>query len=709
MRNAVAALLPVLFLSLPVLAQKKRVITHADLFTWKRVGDPVVSPDGRIAVFSVTEPNYDPAKQTSDLWMVPTDGSSQPSRITSTRGGESGAVFSPDGKWLAFSARRDGDDASQIYVLPMSGGEARRVTNISTGADNPKFRPDGKAILFESTVYPGGKNDDEQKKIAAERKARKYNARTFDTFPVRYWNRWLDDTRAHVFVQDLAEGSKAVDLLAGTKLADSAGFSGTLNSSGGQDLNPVWTPDGASIVFSAIVNFNETMYAETEAHLFQVAASGGSEPKQLTPAGQSFTQAKFTPDGKLLFALHTRNATKAHPYSLTRLARFEWPLAASAKPAIITDTWDRSVSGYSISPDSSMLVIEAEDDGYDKLFRMPTRATTGTKVELLLAPKFGGYSAVVSTPGGLIGKFGASTQPPQIAKLDPAVGAASPHKLLTNFDAESLAEIDWEPPVHFWFTAKNGKKIHSILTKPPAFDPNKKYPLVVFPHGGPNAMSKDAFSTRWNFHLLTSQGYVLLQTNYTGSTGFGEKFADDIERDVLRGPVNETLEGIEEAIKKFPFIDRTRQAAVGASYGGYMMNWMNGHTRQFRCLVNHAGAINNESQYGFNDGGYSRELRMGVPIYEKGGQWNDQSPIRYSGAFKTPMLITQGEIDFRVPLSESMTTYKILQRLKVPTRLLTFPEEGHWILRGENNKVHMQEVLGWLKKYLEPAQPIWQQ
>lgn len=708
MRKTVAALLPFLFLSLPLAAQKKRVITHADLYTWKRVGDPVVSPDGKLAVFPVTEPNYDPAKQTSDLWMVPTDGSSQPVRITSTRGGESGAVFSPDGKWLAFSARRDGDDASQIYILPMSGGEARRVTNISTGADSPKFRPDGKAILFESLVYPGGKNDDEQKKIAAERKARKYNARTFDTFPVRFWNRWLDDTKAHVFVQDIAEGSKPVDLLAGTKLAESPGFSGSFNpTAGGQDLHAIWTPDGQSIVFAATVNLNESMYAETETHLFQVPATG-AEPKQLTPGGQSFTQPKFSPDGKLLFALHTRNATKAHPYSLTRLARLEWPSAASAKPTIVTDTWDRSVSSFTISPDSSMVVMEAEDDGADKLFRLPARSTAATKVELLLAPKIGGYSSVVSTPAGLIGKYGASTQPPQIAKLDVAVGASSQHKLLTNFDADSIAQIDWEPPTHFWFTAKNGKKIHSILTRPPAFDPTKKYPLVVFPHGGPNAMSKDAFSTRWNFHLLTSQGYVLLQSNYTGSTGFGEKFADDIERDVLRGPVNETMEAIDEAIKKFPFIDRTRQAAIGASYGGYMMNWMNGHTRQFRCFVNHAGAVNNESQYGFNDGGYSRELRMGVPIYEKGGQWNDQSPIRYSGAFHTPMLITQGEIDFRVPLAESMTTYKILQRLKVPTRLVTFPEEGHWILRGENNKVHMQEVLGWLRKYLEPAQPVWQ-
>jgi dipeptidyl aminopeptidase/acylaminoacyl peptidase len=213
-------------------------------------------------------------------------------------------------------------------------------------------------------------------------------------------------------------------------------------------------------------------------------------------------------------------------------------------------------------------------------------------------------------------------------------------------------------------------------------------------------MSTDAFSSRWNNYLLASPGYVILETDYIGSTGFGEKFADDVERDVLRGPGQEILEAITEAAHRYPFIDEHRQAAAGASYGGYLMNWFNGHTNQFKCIIAHAGAINNESQYGVNDGGIDRELRMGVPIWEKGGQWNDQSPIRYSGAFRTPTLVTQGELDFRVPINESMTTFKILQRRGVPSRFVVFPDEGHWILKGENSRIHMQEVLAWLQKYL---------
>jgi dipeptidyl aminopeptidase/acylaminoacyl peptidase len=684
--------------SLPVWAQK-RVINHEDVWMMKRTGEPVLSPDGRHVVFSLVEPDYDPAKQVSDLWLVPADGSAPPRRLTATRAGESSPVWSPDSTRIAFTARREGDETAQVYILPLTGGEAVRLTSSAAGAANPKWSPDGKSMLFESQVYPGAQSDADNRKIAAERKARKYNARAYEAFPVRYWNVWLDDTTPHIFVQAVEGNAPARDLLAGSKLAASPGFGGPMNPlSGEQVLQPAWSPDGREVIFTAYVNRQERMFSEVESHLFRVAAAGG-EPLRISTAGQSFGNPRFSPDSKSLYALHSKNPEGGRLYSISRLARFAWPPAGAH--TLVAGGWDRSVSSFTISADSGTLYIEAEDDGYDKLFRLA--ASGGTPAELLPAG-VGGYTGPQAAGATLIARYGGSVQPPEVALIDAARGT---HKLLTNFNAARLAELDLAPPEHFWFTAKNGKRIHSILTYPPRFDKSKKYPLVVFPHGGPNSMSKDSFSTRWNFHLLVSQGYVMLQTNYTGSTGFGEKFADDIERDVLRGPAIELLEAIEEAVRRYPFIDRTRQAAIGASYGGYLMNWFNGHTTQFRCLVNHAGAVNNESQYGVNDGGYDRELRMGGPIWEKGGQWLDQSPIRYSKNFRTPMLITQGELDFRVPLSESMTTFKLLQRLKVPTKVVFFPEEGHWILRGENNRYHMQEVLGWLKKYLEPADPIW--
>jgi dipeptidyl aminopeptidase/acylaminoacyl peptidase len=677
MRNIVLAFL----LAVTCLAQK-RVITHEDIWLMKHTGEPVVSPDGRSVAVSVNEPDYDAAKQSSDLWLVAADGREAPKRLTFTKAAESGQVWSPDGTRLAFVTRREGDEAAQVYVLAMGGGEAQRITHVAGGASNPQWRPDGKAILFESSYDP----------IAAERKLRKWNARIYDAMPIRFWNAWLDEKKPHIFVQELADSSHAVDVLKGSKLADSPGFAGLFNPAGGQSLHAIWTPDGQSIVFAAYVNRSEMMSAETESRLF-VTPAGGGEPRALTGAGLQFSRPKFSPAGDRLYALTERKAKPGgRLYSLKRLAQFPWP--AGGQPVVLTEKWDRSVSAYSIARDGKTVYLDAEDDGADQLFQIPAQ---GGAVQRLFPVEHGGYAGIEPVADGLIAVFQSAAQPPEIVKLDVAKRA---HTMLTNFNAERLREIDMPEPLQFWFTAKNGKRIHNIVFLPPQFDKSKRYPLVIFPHGGPAAMSKDAFSTRWNDYVLTSPGYVVLETNYTGSTGFGEKFADDIERDLLRGPAEEILEAIEEAARAYPFIDKSRQAAAGASYGGYLMNWFNGHTRQFKCLVIHSGAINNESQYGTNDGGLERELRMGVPVWEKGGQWNDQSPIRYSGSFQTPSLITVGEQDFRVPLSESMTTFKILQRRGVPSRLVIFPEEGHWIMKGENSRLHMQEVLGWLKRYL---------
>jgi dipeptidyl aminopeptidase/acylaminoacyl peptidase len=663
---------------------QKRAMTHEDVFLLKRTGDPAVSPNGRTLVFSLVEPDYDAAKQITDLWIVPADGSHPARRLTSAKAPESGVAWSPDSTRIAFVARRDGDEAAQIYVLNMNGGEAQRVTNAPAGVSNPQWRPDGQALLYESEFDP----------IATDRKARKWNARVYDTFPIRFWNAWLDEKKPHIYVQELSPNAKPVDVLKGSKLADSPGFAGQFSpTGGGQALDAIWAPDGKSIVFTAYINRDETMYAETESHLFVVSAEGG-EPRQLTERGQGFGHARFSPKGDALFALHQKNPVPGgRLYSISRLVRFSWP--ASAKPQFLTPQWDRSVSAFSIAPDGATLFLDAEDDGFDQLFSLPS---TGGQPKRLFDVKAGGYTGVKPVEGGLIARYQTSAQPPEIVRLNPE---RAMHAYLTMFNNDRLPQIETTEPVHFWFTAKNGRKIHNLLVLPPFFDKNKRYPIVAFPHGGPNGMSKDAFSTRWNSHFLAAPGYVIIETNYTGSTGFGEKFADDIERDVLRGPANEILEAIDEAARRFPYIDKSRQAAIGASYGGYLMNWFNGHTNQFRCMVNHAGAINNESQYGANDGGIGRELRMGGPIWEKAGQWNDQSPIRYSAAFKTPMLVTQGELDYRVPLNESMTTFKLLQRLKVPTRLVTFPDEGHWILKGENNRKHMEEVMGWLRKYLQ--------
>lgn len=688
----IISIIALMALATIVSAQSKRTITHEDVWLMKRVGAPVPSPDGKWVIFSVLEPSYVEADQVSDLWIVPGDGSAKPRRLTSTKGGESGATWSPDGKRIAFSARREGDEVPQIYILNIEGGEAMRVTTLSTGARSPQFSPDGKAILFQSSVFPGTLNDEDNKKAAAERKARKWNARVYEGFPIRNWDRWLDDRQTRVFVQSLENGAKAKDLLAGTKMVAEAGFAG-ITGSGSDDLNPVWSPDGQSVVFAATVNRNVAAYADTNSDLYQVSINGG-EPKRLTDGKDGYFAPKFSPDGKTLFCQFNPNSEKV--YNLNRLVGFAWPSMNDRK--VITAGFDRAPSGFALTPDSKTIYFTAEDTGHEKLYSV---AANGGEVKLAFEMNSGVYTSL-SIPGKasslmLFANWESAVSPAEVVKID---AAAKRHSNLTSFNADRVAQLDLAPLRHHWFTSKRGKKIHSLIVLPPNFDENKKYPLFNFLHGGPHTMTRDQFFLRWNYHLLAAPGYVILMTDYTGSTGYGEKFAQEIQGDPLKGPGEELNEAADAVIKDFKWIDALRQAAGGASYGGHLANWMQATTTRYKCLISHAGLINLESQWGTSDVIYSREVNNGGPVWEQGETWRTQNPIRYAAKFKTPMLITVGENDFRVPLNNSLESWSIHQRLKIPSKLIVFPEENHWILRGENSRFFYSEVHAWLKKWL---------
>ena len=659
----------------------------------KRVGAPQVSPDGKWAVTSVMEPSYDAAKTASDLWLISLAGTAPPRRLTSTLAPESGAVFSPDSKRLAFATKREGDETNQIYVLPLDGGEAMRVTNISTGASDPQWRPDGQAILFESRVYPGAKNDEDNRKIAAARKERKYNLRIFDSFPIRYWDHWLDDTRPHVFVQGLEQGAVPRDLLAGTKLAALPGFEGEFGDDS-TSLGARWSPDGVSIVFTAIADLNVSITAPTTTELYRVPANGG-EPVLITSGPDSYHNPVFRPDGKALYATRQRSGAVAL-YSLDRLVKIDWPQAGP--PKTLTGEWDRSVDSVAFTPDSRTIYVTAEDQGHDRVFELPA---DGGEVRPALQVLEGGYSGLripAHAPSPiLVARWQSMVHPAEVVLMDAKTGEKH---FLTEFNKDRIAQIDWQPPREFWFTSKAGRRIQSLLVLPPGFDASKKYPLLVFPHGGPHDMIKDQFFIRWNYHLLTTPGYVLLMTNYTGSTGYGEEFAEAIHKDILRGPGAEIEQAADEAIRMFPFIDSARQAAAGASYGGYLMNWFEGNTKRFKCLVSHAGLADNTSFWGATDDSYYWETRNGGPVWEQKGAWRDQNPETYAANFSTPMLVSQGEQDFRVPVNQGLEMYKLLQRRGVPSRLVIFPDENHWVMKGEDARQHMREVQEWLAKYL---------
>ena len=674
-------------------AKGKAAITHETMWMMKRVGAPLPSPDGKWVVFSLVEPAYDEKDQVSDLWIVASDGSIAPRRLTSTKGGESGAVWSPDSRMIAFTARREGDEASQIYTINVAeGGEAVRVTSISTGARSPAWRPDGKALLFTSGVFPGAMDDEANKKIAAERKAQKYRARVYDSFPVRYWDRWLDDTQTHIFVQSLEPGAKAKDILAGTRLVAERGFAGRALTSG-EDLDATWTPDGRAIVFAATTGKNTAAFASYNTHLYQIAATGG-EPKQLTTGQASYGRPTFSPDGKALYS--TITADDENVYNLDRLAMFSWP--APGKPQVLTASFDRSVGSFAITPDSKTIYLLAEEAGNEKLYSVPAK---GGEVRLAMDMTAGVYTNLAIPRNAaqtvILANWESAINPSEIVRLDLN---SKTQKRLTEFNVESASRIDWLPLRHFWFTSKAGKRIHNMIALPPEFDETKKYPLLVLIHGGPAGMWRDQFFLRWNYHLLAQPGYVVLMTDYTGSTGYGEKFAQQIKEDPFIGPVGEVNEAADEAIRLYKFIDAGRQAAAGASYGGHMVNWLQATSTRYKCLVSHAGLINLESQWGTSDSIYHREVNNGGPVWEQGRVWREQNPIRFAKNFRTPIMLTVGENDFRVPLNQTLENWSVLQRLRVPSRLIVFPEENHWIQKGENSRFFYRELHAWLKKYL---------
>ena len=662
-------------------AQERRPITHEDLWLMRRVEAPAVSPDGKWVVVSVTEPAYDEANQSSDLWIVPADGSAAPRRLTFTQAGESGVTWSADSSRLAFSAKRDSDSVAQIYMLDLKqGGEAVRITTLATAATAPRFSPDGRFVLFQSNVDP----------IAAERKDRKYRARVYDAFPIRHWDKWLDETQRRLFVQALEPGTIARDVLAGTKLSALPGFGGGPASSG-QDLQPAWTPDSRSIVFTASTNRHEAAFAEVRFDLYSVSADGG-EPRKLTQGPQSYTKPAFRPDGKRLYA----SVEEPGSYSLERIAMFSWPVAG--QPAVVTSTFDRSVGSYTFAPDSSTIFLTAEDAGHERLFTVPAE---GGAVQPAGDLKTGCYSnlsgALSAASVTLVANFDSAVNPPEVVRIDAAAGT---YKLLTRFNVDRAAVLDLPPLREFRTKSSRGKNLHSMLALPPNFSESKKYPLLVLMHGGPHTMYRDQWVTRWNYHLLAQPGYVVLLTDYTGSTGYGEKFAKEIQGDPLAGPGSEINEAAADAIKRFPFIDGSRQAAAGASYGGHLANWMQASTTHYKCLISHAGLINLESQWGTSDVIYHRETGMGGPHWEKSTAWSEQNPVKYAAKFRTPMLVTVGENDFRVPINQSLENWSVLQRMKVPSRLIVFPEENHWILKGENSRFFYQQVHAWLAKWL---------
>ncbi len=668
-------------ISASINAQAKQAITHESMWLMKRAGAPELSPDGKWVIFSVQEPAYDEKEIMNDLWITSPDGSSKPRRLTGNKAPETSYKWSPDGAYIAFTAKRNDDETAQIYLLNMKdGGEAQRFTNLSTGAAAPQWSPDGKMILFTSRVYPGAFTDSANKKMEEEKKKQKYKARVYTSFPIRYWDQWLDEKQTHAFVQSI-DSSAARDLFADISLTTGEGF----NFQG----NMCWSADSKEIIFCATAEYNTAAYGDVVTNLYSLSLKGG-DAVQLTKEDTSYTLPVFSKDGKYLFAIGSAEKNY-RVYNLGRLTRFDWP--SMQHKTILAESLDRPVNSYTIAKENIYLSIE--DEGHDRLYRLPLNSQ---KPEIIITDKAGCYNtpAVSNDEQVIIASYEDATMPPELVRID-----NNRPLFITAFNKDKLALLDLSRAEEFWFTGTRNKKIHNMLIKPAGFNPEKKYPLFVVIHGGPANAWKDNWSYRWNYQLLAQPGYILVLTNYTGSTSFGEKFSRDIQFDPFKGPADEINEAADFAIKSFAFIDGSRQAAGGASYGGHLTNWLEATTSHYKCLICHAGLVNSETQWGTSDVIYGREVMNGGVPWTQNKTWREQNPIRYADKFTTPILVTVGEQDFRVPLNNSLENWSALQRMKVPSKLIVFPEENHWILKAEDSRFFYQQLQEWLAKYLK--------
>jgi dipeptidyl aminopeptidase/acylaminoacyl peptidase len=368
------------------------------------------------------------------------------------------------------------------------------------------------------------------------------------------------------------------------------------------------------------------------------------------------------------------------------------------------------VGTFALSADGQSVYLTAEDLGLEKLYVVPTG---GGNTLLAVTPTRGVYTNLAIAPDAsttvIVANWGSAIEPTEIVRIDPATRE---HRLLTSFTTERAARLAWRPPQHFTFTSSRKKTIHNMIVLPGGFDPTRKYPLLVLIHGGAANMWRDHITLRWNYHLLAQPGYVVLLTNYTGSSGFGEKFARDIRLDPFSGPASEINEAADEAIRRYAFIDGTRQIAAGASYGGHLINWLEATTTRYRALAGHAGLVNSEVQWGTSDVSYERELMNGGPPWLQAKTWTEQNPIRKAANFKTPILLSVGERDFRVPMNNTLENWSALQRMKVPSRLLVWPDENHWITNGENSRPLLPRgagvvyTLGGEPRERQPAEPV---
>jgi dipeptidyl aminopeptidase/acylaminoacyl peptidase len=686
------------FLTVSALAQAKHPFTFEDMMSLKRVGEPVPSPDGKWVLFSAVDVDLNANTRTPHVWIVPLAGGDSREIIKDQDADR--PRWAPDGKRFLFLSKKDG--GSQVWIADFDGASGtvtgtHKLTSIATEADGPIWSPDGKNIAFTSDVYPDCPDEACNAKKLAEAEKSPVKALIFTRLLYRHWNAYKEGKRTHIFVIS-PDGGTPHDLTPGD-------YDSPVFSLGGQD-NYAFSPDGQELCYTS--NHDKIEAASTNNDLWIVPVSGGTAKNITADNPASDSTPLYSPDGK--YIAYRAQQRPGYESDRFRLMLYERNTGGKKNLTERIDAW---VGTFAWAADSQALYFVSEDKGESPIFWVGAKelepgffglryVVEGFNDDLSLMPDGKGIVFTrmgIGAPNEIYSSVFKATSPCHRTCATGESCQCAEAKPISDLNKSVLSQVSMSPLEPFWFTGAHNDKVEGFLVKPPNFDPNKKYPVKFLIHGGPQGAWGDDWSYRWNPELFAANGYVVVMINFHGSTGYGQKFIDAINGDWGGAPFEDLMKGLDYAEQHYPFIDKDRECALGASYGGYMTNWVLGHTNRFKCIVTHDGMFNSESAWGTTEELWFNEWEFKGTPYTNREMYRKWSPHLAATNFKTPTLVVHGQRDYRLDVSEGFQLFTTLQRLNIPSKMLYFPDEGHWVLKPQNSRLWYQTVNDWVDQW----------
>lgn len=676
MKKTFAIILSLLVIQSLLIA--KTPIKFEDMFSMGRVASSVISPDGKRVAFTVTSYSLETNKGNSDIYLISSDGTGL-RQLTFSEKTDTAPRWSHSGDKLAFISTRDG--SAQIYVFNMKGGEAQKLTDLPTGVDDFGWSPDGNFFVVSTKMFPQAASPAESARMGQDAEKEGGSGREIDGLLYRHWNEWRENKYSHVVLID-GKGKFLRDLTPGKYDTPPVDL--------GSSHDFVFSPDGKSLCF--VKNPDPVIAVSTNNDVW-ITSVNKVQHRQITTGKGNDAAPRYSPDGKYLAYLSMQRPGFEADQKNIMIRDLK-----SGSTRNLTESLDLSVSDFVWSPGSKKIYFFAPYHGRHRLYETDIRKASR---RLLLQNVY--LKKISMSPDGkfLVLEKEAINQPTELFRFD-----LKNRKLtqLTFVNKERLSDLEMNPLEDYWFTGANDDSVHLLMIKPPDFDPAKKYPLVCLIHGGPQGAWGDDFHYRWNGEMFASPGYVVIMINFHGSRGYGQTFCDAVSQRWGSWPYEDIIAGTKWAADKFPFIDQQWIGAAGASYGGFMINWIEGHNPDglFKCLISHDGVFEQVSMFGATEELWFPMWEFNGAPWEEGSLYQKWNPVNFVENFKTPMLIVHGERDYRVPYTQGLQLFTALQLKGVDSRLLFYPDEDHFVQKPRNARQWWGNVHGWLAKYLKP-------